>query len=189
MFAFAVPVLRLAASRRQAIARGARAAAGTQGPSAAAAEHRLDPDRDGRSEPADGARRAAPRLRAGAAMLARRDRTAAQALEGDHASVAAAGSPPASRSPCDRRRRRPELASAGALVDQGQNHQRRQFRPAGDLARARQRLDVVAAALRPRTKHQLAVDLLRSVPAADPFWATVRDQRIRPLAEAAAQRR
>ena len=205
LFAFAVPVLRawLAVSSGEGDPLAALAAAGTQGPSAAyAAEHRaLILIAMGRSEGAAelvrAARSAGPRgdrLRvAGAALLARRDRTAALALlEGDRAPIVAARRLLEAGQPLPGAIAGADAGLAELLVRLSIDLQGQQITQlAANFARLATWLApdsseswMVAAELYAAgDKHRLAVDLLQSIPAADPFVATARDQRIRLLAE------
>jgi tetratricopeptide (TPR) repeat protein len=205
LFAFAVPVLRawLAFSSGEGDPLAALAAAGTQGPSAAyAAEHRaLILIAMGRGEGAAELTRAArsigprgDRLRvAGAAMLARRDRTAALALlEGDHASIAAARRTLTAGQSLPGAIAGADAGLAELLVRLSIDLQGQQItqlaasfaRLATWLAPDSSETWMVAAELyAAEDKHGLAVELLRNVPTSDPFWATARDQRIRLLAE------
>jgi tetratricopeptide (TPR) repeat protein len=209
LFAFAVPVLRawLALGSGEGDPLAALAAADAQGPAAAyAAEHRpLVLLAMGRPEAAAELLRAArsaggrgDRLRiAGAALLARRDRTAALTLlDNDNRSVVAARAMLAAGQPLPGAIAGADAGLAELLVRLAVDLRGQELtqlaatfgRLATWLAPDSAEAWMVAADLyAEQGRHPLAVDLLRNVAATDPFAEAARDERIRLLVQGGAR--
>jgi tetratricopeptide (TPR) repeat protein len=209
LFAFAVPVLRawLAIGSGEGDPLAALAAADANGPAAAyAAEHRpLILLVLGRAEAPGELLRAArsaggrgDRLRvAGAALLARRDRAAALTLlDTDNRSVAAARRLLAAGQPLPGAIAGADAGLAELLVRLAVDLRGQELvqlagmfgRLATWLAPDSAEAWMVAADLyAEQDKHDLAIELMRNIPAGDPFAEAARDERIRLLVQGGAR--